>query len=95
MQCHFHVNRNSSGHILVTVEVQEIQNLPDFFTGGVRVSIWFEGQPSSCVTSDAFSVQGGTSIINFQQTFCFGSLTNDLKRYFSSDVLYLRLDGYI
>ncbi|CAM40091.1 putative kinesin [Leishmania braziliensis MHOM/BR/75/M2904] len=93
LQCNLHVQLTETNDVMVVVELVELHHLPDFATGGVRASIWFEGQASSRVVTPIVSPNGGNPKFNFKQVYIFGPLTGELQRFFSADVLYLQVEG--
>ncbi|TPP52871.1 Kinesin motor domain family protein [Leishmania donovani] len=93
LQCNLHVLLTEANEVMVVVELVELHHLPDFATDGVRVSIWFEGQASSRVVTPIVSSNGGNPKFNFKQVYIFGPMTDELRRFFSADVLYLQVEG--
>ncbi|KAK7200252.1 kinesin [Novymonas esmeraldas] len=93
LQCNIHVQLTNTDEVMVVVELVELHHLPDFATDGVRVSVWFEGKAESRVSTPIVPSNGGNPKFNFKQVYVFGPMTEELRRFFSADVLYLQVEG--
>ncbi|KAG5497429.1 hypothetical protein JIQ42_03915 [Leishmania sp. Namibia] len=93
LQCNLHVQLTDANEVMVVVELVELHHLPDFASGGVRVSVWFEGQAGSRVATPIVPSNGGNPKFNFKQVYIFGPITDELQRFFAADVLYLQVEG--
>ncbi|KAG5499106.1 hypothetical protein GH5_03809 [Leishmania sp. Ghana 2012 LV757] len=93
LQCNLHVQLTDANEVMVVVELVELHHLPDFASGGVRVSVWFEGQAGSRVATPIVPSNGGNPKFNFKQVYIFGPMTDELQRFFAADVLYLQVEG--
>jgi hypothetical protein len=93
LQCNLHVQLTEDKEVVVIVELVELHHLPNFASGGIRVSIWFEGQEGSRVCTPIVPSNGGNPKINFKQVYVLGVLTEGLQAFLRSDSLYLQVEG--
>lgn len=95
LQCSIHANLTELEEVMVVVELKNIQHLPDYARSGVQVSLWFEGQTSSRVTTPVTDCRDGNPHFNFKQSYLFGPITDELQHYFQAEVLYFQVDGMV
>ncbi|KAH8605557.1 Kinesin motor domain [Trypanosoma vivax] len=93
--CQIYVHLTEENCVTVVVHPRELLHLPDFVTGGAQVSMWFEGHSSSSVKTPVVEPCGGNPKFSLSQTYVFGPLTDDLKRFFEMDVLNFQVEGFI
>eukprot|EP00796_Vickermania_ingenoplastis_P002319 gene2319-1455_t len=86
LQCSIHANLTELDEVIVVVELKNVQHIPDFARGGVQVSMWFEGQTSSRVTTPITECTDGNPHFNFKQSYLFGPITEDGSTAAESDV---------
>ncbi|KAH9599112.1 hypothetical protein LSM04_007399 [Trypanosoma melophagium] len=56
--CRIHLYLTAEKNVAVLVRLQELQHLPDYVTGGVQVTMWFDGNASSSLDVLYFRVEG-------------------------------------
>ena len=93
LQCNLHVQLTAESEVMVVVELVELHHLPDFASEGVRVSIWFEGQEASRVSTPIVPSNGGNPKLNFKQVYVLGLMTEGLQQFLSADSLFLQVEG--
>ncbi|KAH9599182.1 Kinesin motor domain [Trypanosoma melophagium] len=91
--CRIHLYLTAEKNVAVLVRLQELQHLPDYVTGGVQVTMWFDGNASSSVQTPIVKPKSGNPQFSLKQTYLFGPLTDDLQKFFQLDVLYFRVEG--
>ncbi|EAO00199.1 kinesin, putative [Trypanosoma cruzi] len=91
--CHIHVYLTEESSVAVLLRLRELQHLPDYATGGVQVTVWFEGHYSSAVQTPIVRPNGGNPQFSLRQMYLFGPHTEDLERFFQLDVLNFRVEG--
>ncbi|KAF5225197.1 hypothetical protein ECC02_001743 [Trypanosoma cruzi] len=91
--CHIHVYLTEESSVAVLLRLRELQHLPDYATGGVQVTVWFEGHYSSAVQTPIVRPNGGNPQFSLCQMYLFGPHTEDLERFFQLDVLNFRVEG--
>ncbi|RNE95292.1 kinesin [Trypanosoma rangeli] len=93
--CHIHVYLTEDNSVVVLLRLRELHHLPDYATGGVQVTVWFEGHFSSAVQTPIVRPNGGNPQFSLTQMYLFGPHTEELESFFQLDVLNFRVDGIL
>ncbi|EPY24638.1 kinesin [Strigomonas culicis] len=93
LRCTIRVTEPVADCLAVVVEVLELFHLPDFCSGGARVSLWFEGQESSRVYSHFVAPNAGNPQFSLSQSFLFDSAGEKVRNFLSKETLMVCVEG--